>query len=99
MAMIWILWPKWGKRSLLCLALCLALNWFGDDVETVAWSVDLHNGRAASDLVLRTRPVAPQRKVPPMSQPTAEVSAPTDGQVAALQGDHDANHLAVGQER
>jgi hypothetical protein len=34
------------------------LNWFGDDVETVMWSVDVRDGNAVSDLFLRTRSVA-----------------------------------------
>ena len=34
------------------------LNWFGDDVETVSWSVDLNGQSASSELILRNRAVA-----------------------------------------
>jgi hypothetical protein len=34
------------------------LNWFGDDVETVAWSVDLQGDSFVSEILLRNRSVA-----------------------------------------
>lgn len=34
------------------------LNWFGDDVETVGWSVDLQGESAVSEILLRNRSVA-----------------------------------------
>ncbi len=34
------------------------LNWFGDDVETVAWSIDLREDSAVSEILLRNRSVA-----------------------------------------
>lgn len=34
------------------------LNWFGDDVETVAWSVDVQGDSAVSEILLRNRSVA-----------------------------------------
>ncbi|MEZ6066004.1 MAG: hypothetical protein R3B90_09910 [Planctomycetaceae bacterium] len=34
------------------------LDWFGDDVETVGWSVDVTADSASSDILLRTRAVA-----------------------------------------
>jgi hypothetical protein len=39
------------------------LNWFGDDVETVAWSVDLHGDSFASELMLRPRSVSNSSRV------------------------------------
>ena len=34
------------------------LNWFGDDAETVAWSVDVHGDSSVSEILMRNRSVA-----------------------------------------
>lgn len=39
------------------------LNWFGDDVETVSWSLDVHEESVASELVLRPRSISNSSRV------------------------------------
>lgn len=39
------------------------LNWFGDDVESVAWSIDLHGDSLVSELILRPRSVSNSSRV------------------------------------
>jgi len=39
------------------------LNWFGDDIETVAWSVDLNAESAVSEIFLRARSVSNSSRV------------------------------------
>ncbi len=39
------------------------LNWFGDDVESVAWSIDLHGDTFVSELILRPRSVSNSSRV------------------------------------